>query len=77
MTYRYFKDLARRADSDKVLRDKAFNINRNLKYDGYQWGLGSMDFLIKNRQVVVLNLFQINNLQMNVINQSSNNLKEE
>ena len=77
MTCRYFKDLARRADSDKVLRDKAFNITRNLKYDGYQRGLGSMNFLIKNPQVVALNLFQINNLQMNVINQSLNNLKEE
>ena len=77
MTYRYFKDLARRADSDKVLRDKAFNITRNLKYGGYQRGLGSMIFLIKNPQVVALNLFQINNLQMNVINQLLNNLKEE
>ena len=77
MTCRYFKDLARRADSDKVLRDKAFNITRNLKYDGYQRGLVSMNFLIKNPQVVALNLFQINNLQMNVINQSLNNLKEE
>ena len=77
MTYRYFKDLARRADSDKVLRDKAFNITRNLKYDGYQRGLGSMIFLIKNPQVVALNLFQINNLQMNVISQLLNNLKEE
>ena len=77
MTYRYFKDLARRADSDKVLRDKAFNITRNLKYDGYQRGLGSMIFLIKNPQVVALNLFQINNLQMDVINQLLNNLKEE
>ena len=77
MTYRYFKDLARRADSYKVLRDKAFNITRNLKYDGYQRGLGSMIFLIKNPQVVALNLFQINNLQMNVINQLLNNLKEE
>ena len=47
MTCRYFKDLARRADSDKVLRDKAFNITRNLKYDGYQRGLGSINFLIK------------------------------
>ena len=77
MTCRYFKDLARRADSDKVLREKAFNITRNLKYDGYQRGLGSMIFLIKNPQVVALNLFQINNLQMNVINQLLNNLKEE
>ena len=29
----YFKDLARRIASDKTLRDKAFNILKNLKYD--------------------------------------------
>ena len=28
--------------SDKVLKDKAFNIAKNLKYDGYQRGLASM-----------------------------------
>ena len=39
VAYRYFKDLARRAASDNVLRDKAFNIAKNPKYDGYQRGL--------------------------------------
>ena len=42
MAYGDFKDIARRAASDKVLRDKAFNIVKNPKYDGYQRGLGSM-----------------------------------
>ena len=42
MTYGDFKDLARRTPSDKVLRDKAFNIAKSSKYDGYQWGLSSM-----------------------------------
>ena len=28
--------------SDKVLRDKAFNIEKTPKYDGHQRGLGSM-----------------------------------
>ena len=28
-----FKDLTRRTASDKMLRDKAFNIAKNLKYD--------------------------------------------
>ena len=40
--YRDFKDLKRRTFSDKVLRDKAFNIAKNPKYDGYQRGLASM-----------------------------------
>ena len=36
------KDLARRTASDKVLGDKAFNIAKYPKYDGYQRGLASM-----------------------------------
>ena len=38
-----------RTASDKVLRDKAFDIAKNPKNDGYQQGLASMvyKFLIK------------------------------
>ena len=39
MAYRHFKDLPRRTDSVKALCDKAFNIAKYLKYDGYQRGL--------------------------------------
>ena len=42
MAYAYFKDLATRTASDKVLRDKAFNSAKSLKYDGYQRGFASM-----------------------------------
>ena len=42
MAYGDFKDLARRTASDKVLRNKAFNIAKNPKYDGYLRGLASM-----------------------------------
>ena len=42
MAYRDFKDLKARTTSDKVLRNKAFNIAKNPKYDGYQRGLASM-----------------------------------
>ena len=42
LAYADFKDLPRRTASDKVLRDKAFNIVKNPKYDGYQRGLESM-----------------------------------
>ena len=38
MAYGDFKDLKRRTFSDKVLRDKAFNIAKNLKYGRYQRG---------------------------------------
>ena len=61
MAYGDFKDLAKRTASDKVLRDKTFNIAKNPKDDGYQRGLASMvyNFLIKKRQVVVLIWMQI------------------
>ena len=42
MAYEDFKDLAKRTASDNVLRDKAFNIAKNPKYDGYQGQLASM-----------------------------------
>ena len=42
MAYGDLNDLARRAASDKCLRDKAFNIAKNPKYDGYQKLLASM-----------------------------------
>ena len=42
MAYGDFKDLARGTAFDKILRDKAFNIAKNPKYDGYQRGLASM-----------------------------------
>ena len=42
MAYGDFKDLTRRTASDKILRDKAFNIAKNPKYDGYQRGLALM-----------------------------------
>ena len=42
MAYGDFKDLARRTVVDKVLRDKAFKIVSDTKYDGYQRGLASM-----------------------------------
>ena len=36
------KDLAKRTQSDKVLRDKAFKTASDPKYDGYKRGLASM-----------------------------------
>ena len=42
MAYENFKDLAKRAASDKILKDKGYNIAKNPKYDRYQRGLASM-----------------------------------
>ena len=43
MAYGKSKDLTKRTQSDKVLRDKAFKIASDTKFDGYQRGLASMD----------------------------------
>ena len=60
MAYGYFKDLKRRTAAVNVLRNKAFNIAKNPKYDGYQRGLVSMiykffDKKTKGRGVTLAN----------------------
>ena len=42
MAYGKSKDLTKRTQSDKILRDKAFKIASDPKYDGYQRGLASI-----------------------------------
>ena len=42
MAYSKSKDLVKRTQSDKFLRNKAFKIASDPKYDGYQRGLASM-----------------------------------
>ena len=37
-----YKDLTKRTESDKVLRDKSLKIASNLKYNGYERRLASM-----------------------------------
>ena len=56
MAYGKSKDLVKKTQSDKVLRDKAFKIASDPNYDGYQRGLASMEYkiLIKNLVEVVL-----------------------
>ena len=54
MAYGEFKDLARRTASDKVLRDKAFNIAKNPKYGEYERGLSSMVCKFFNKKSALL-----------------------
>ena len=53
MAYRSFKDLPRRTVADKVLRDNAFNIAKNSRYDGYQKDLASMFCMFFNKKTAV------------------------
>ena len=76
MTYGKSNDLSKRNQSDINLRDKAFKIGCDPKYDGYQKGLASMVFLIKSLVKVVLPN-QIINLQINFIDRSLENSREE
>ena len=49
MTYGRYKDLEKRTQSDKVLKDKAFDIVNNPKYDGYQRELASVVYSFDKR----------------------------
>ena len=55
MTYGKSKYLAKRTQSDKVLRDKAFKIASDPKYDGYQRGLASMVYKFFDKKSTLLN----------------------
>ena len=44
------KDLANRTISDKILKDGAYEIARNHKYDGYQRALASMIYKVFNKE---------------------------
>ena len=80
MAYGRSKNLVKRTQSDKVLRDKAFQIASDLKYDGYQRRLVSMVykfFLIKRLVKVVWLLNQINNWQMNFIGRLLENSRDK
>ena len=65
MTCGNFKDLNRRTAADKLLRNKAFNIAKNPKYDGYQRGLASMIYNFFDKKFLVeqlkMKLFLIKN----------------
>ena len=48
--YADHKDLINRTEADKVVRDKAYDIASNPKYDGYQRGLASMGYKIFDKK---------------------------
>ena len=52
MAYGDFKDLAKRTAAGKCLRDKAFNIAKDSKYNGYQRGLASMVYIFFDKKTL-------------------------
>ena len=51
MVYGDFKDLKRRTQADKVLKDNAFKYGSNPVHDGYQRGLASMVYKFFDKKV--------------------------
>ena len=66
MAYGDFKDSNRRTASDKIFCYKAFNIAKNLKYDGYQSGLASLvyNFFDKITSGLKLDYLKVNQLKL-------------
>ena len=50
MAYVKYKDLAKRTQTDKVLKDKTFAIVKNPKYGGYQRRLASMVYKLFDKK---------------------------
>ena len=53
MAYGKYKDLEKRTQSDKFLKDKVFAFANNPKYDGYQW---SISLLTSNHKELALKM---------------------
>ena len=77
MAYGDFKDRARRTASDKVLRDKAFNIVKNPKYDGNQRGLASMVYKFFDKQSASLTDKSVSGSDVNIPLESDKQLAKE
>ena len=54
------KDLTKRTAADKILRNRAFNIAKDPKYDGYQRGLASMVYKFFDKKSVGSGTKQVN-----------------
>ena len=53
MAYADLKCFTKRTASDKILRDRAINIARNPKYNGYQRGLASMVYKLFDKKLLL------------------------
>ena len=78
MAYGKYKDLGRRRQSEKFLKDKAFVIANNPKYDAYQRGLASMVYKFFDKKSKGTGIKSMPKKQlMNFISQLLGNLKKE
>ena len=74
--YADYKDLIKRTKSDKVLRDKAYNIASNPEYDGYQRGLASMVYKFFDNKSMESGMAKLSSLER-IVKDSSSILADE
>ena len=80
MAYGKSKDLIKRTQPGKLLKERAFKITSNPKYNVYQRGLASMVYKFfdkKSKGSGIVTNKPIINQQINFINQILENLKKE
>ena len=73
MAYGKSNDLVKRTQSDKVLRDTAFKIISDPKYDGYQRGLASIIYKFCDKK----SSGKITNLRINFIARLLENFRDK
>ena len=77
MAYGKSKDLAKRTQSDDVLRDKTLKIGSDSKDDGYQRGLASLVYNFFDKKSSGLLLNPITHSQINFIGRIIENSRDE
>ena len=75
--YADHKDLINRTKSDKVLRDKAYDIASNPEYDGYQRGLMSMVYKFFDKKSIGSGTAELSSLERIATARSSSILADE
>ena len=75
--YADHKDLINRTESDKVLRDKAYDIASNPEYDGYQRGLMSMVYKFFDKKSIGSGTAELSSLERIATARSSSILADE
>ena len=80
MVYEDFNDLTKRTAPDKILRDKAFNIVKNPKYDEYQVDLIQWSIYFFDKETsdsgIKMRIFQKKNKLKGCTNKLLENLKK-
>ena len=75
--YADYKDLLNRTRADKVLRERAYEIASDNKYDGYQRGLASMVYTFFDKKSSGSRVRKVNRKKTGAISESSVKLADE